>query len=399
MSENGRSADQVAAGVPGWVAGYDPPQGGVGAPPVVRRSDRSDRTGGDETARVAAGVRAAIGDELSAQIAAAEARGGGVLGAEARRQIADALVTSALERWAQTELAAGRGLLGAAGEASVRRAVLDGLFGLGGLQPLLDDPDIENINVNGCDDVFVRYCDGRRARMPAVAGSDGELVELVRQLAARSGVQERRFDPGAPMLNLQLPDGSRLFAVMAVSRRPAISVRRHRYRRITLAELGHMGTVDGVLAGFLAAAVRARMNIVVAGGTGVGKTTLLMGLASEIGPSERLVTIEDAFELGLDEDRERHPDVVAWQSREANTEGEGEITQAELARAALRASPDRVIVGEIRGPEVVPVCNVMSQGNDGSMATIHASSARGVFAKMAAYAAQGPERLPVEATA
>ena len=130
----------------------------------------------------------------------------------------------------------------------------------------------------------------------------------------------------------------------------------------------------------------------------MGKTTLLIALASEIEPWERLVTIEDAFELGLGDDAAAHPDVLAWQAREANTEGEGAISQAELVRAALRASPDRVIVGEIRGPEVVSVCNVMSQGNDGSMATIHASSARGVFAKMAAYAAQGPERLSMEAT-
>lgn len=402
--------------VPGWVSGYDVPgypraAGGSGAPvrafggsPVGRSQDRvgygeRGRVDDDGVGAVAAEVRAGIADELAQRVAAAEARAGTVLDVDARRGIADELITQALERWAHGELEAGRGLLDPAAEARVRRAVLDGLFGLGGLQPLLDDPDIENININGCDQVFVRYADGRRARMGAMAGSDEELVELVRQLAARSGVQERRFDPGAPMVNLQLPDGSRLFAAMAVCERPGISIRRHRFRQATLAQLREMGTVDTVLAGFLSAAVRARCNMVVAGGTGIGKTTMLIALANEIEPWERLVTIEDAFELGLDRDNARHPDVMAFQSREANTEGEGEVSQAELVRGALRCSPDRVIVGEIRGPEVVPVCNVMSQGNDGSMASIHASSARGVFPKMAAYAAQGAERLPVEATA
>lgn len=356
--------------------------------------------GGEAIGVVARAVRAEIAESLAEQVALAESRAGAVLGTNARQAIAAELISAAMERWAQRELAAGRPLcLPPQAEDAVARMVLDELFGLGGLQPLLDDPDVENININGCDRVFVRYADGRRARMGPVASTDAELAELVRQLAARSGVQERRFDPGAPMLNLQLPDGSRLFAVMAVSARLGVSIRRHRYRRVTLAELERLGTIGPVLRGFLGAAVRAKRNILIAGGTGVGKTTLLIGLASEIAPEERLLTVEDSFELGFDSDTERHPDVLALQAREVNTEGEGEVTQADLARAVLRGSPDRVIVGEIRGPEVVPVCNVMSQGNDGSMATIHASSARGVFAKMAAYAAQGAERLSVEATA
>ena len=113
---------------------------------------------------------------------------------------------------------------------------------------------------------------------------------------------------------------------------------------------------------------------------------------------ERIVTIEDAFELGLDHDPASHADVVALQAREANVEGEGAVSQSELVRWALRMTPDRVIVGEIRGPEVVPMCNAMSQGNDGSMATLHASSSRIAFTRLASYAAQGPERLPLEAT-
>jgi Flp pilus assembly CpaF family ATPase len=115
-------------------------------------------------------------------------------------------------------------------------------------------------------------------------------------------------------------------------------------------------------------------------------------------PTERIVTVEDAFELGLDSDPAVHVDVTALQAREANVEGEGAVTQADLVRWALRMSPDRVIVGEIRGPEVIPMCNAMSQGNDGSMATLHASSSAIAFTRLASYAAQGPERLPLEAT-
>ena len=145
-------------------------------------------------------------------------------------------------------------------------------------------------------------------------------------------------------------------------------------------------------------ACRARKNLLVTGGTGAGKTTMLRALCAEIPPSERLVTIEDALELGLDRDREAHPDAVAMQAREPNVEGEGEVTQADLVRWALRMSPDRVLVGEIRGAEVIPMCNAMTQGNDGSMATLHASSSKGAFSRLATYAVQAPERLPLEAT-
>jgi Flp pilus assembly CpaF family ATPase len=186
--------------------------------------------------------------------------------------------------------------------------------------------------------------------------------------------------------------------VLAVSKRPSLSIRRHRFRRITLAELVANGALDVCLRDLLAAAVRARLNIVVAGRIGVGKTTLLRGLASAIPPAERLVTIEDTYELGLDLDTAAHPNVVALQVREANVEGEGTVNMAALFRNALRMMPDRVFVGEVRGDEVVPMLNAMSQGNDGSLSTIHASSSAGVFRKLALYAAAAPERLEPMAT-
>ncbi|UGQ15323.1 Flp pilus assembly complex ATPase component TadA [Yinghuangia sp. ASG 101] len=315
-----------------------------------------------------------------------------------RREVAERLLTEAWRAETGRRLSAGLGVWDAGTEELVSRAVLDGLFGLGGLQGLLDDPNVENVHVNGADRVFVRFADGREEQVPPVAGSDAELVELVRTVATKAGQEERRFDRAVPRLNVQLTDGSRLFAVMAVTGRVSVSIRRHRYLSVSLRDLVRLGVCDEPLAAFLGALVRARKNLIVAGGTNVGKTTVLRALASAIPARERLITIEDTFELGLDCDPVAHPNVVAMQAREANLEGVGAVDQAELVRWGLRMGPDRVIVGEIRGAEVVPMCNAMSQGNDGSMSTLHSSTSRGVFTKLAAYAAQSPERLSLEAT-
>jgi pilus assembly protein CpaF len=343
---------------------------------------------------VAQWVRARVSERLAAT---APSGAGGT--ARQRMELGRRLVAEALDAYTADRLRSGRAPLGEQAEQRIATEVINSLFALGGFQPLLDDPQIENINANGCDKVYVRYDDGRREPAPPVAGSDEELVELVRTIAARAGVEERRFDRGSPGLSVQLPDGSRLFAVMAVASRPCVAIRRHRFRSVTLAELERRGTVDRDLRRFLQALVRARKNVVVCGGTAAGKTTLIRALAAEIPPWERLITIEDSYELGLDADPDTHPDVVALQSREPNVEGQGEVPLAELVRWALRMSPDRVIVGEVRGGEVVPMLNAMSQGNDGSMTTLHASSSQVGFTKLAAYAAQAAERLPLEASA
>ena len=314
-----------------------------------------------------------------------------------RRTFAERVLQDAAEAYAAEEMARGGTLVTPAEEQRVIAAVVHEVFGLAGLDPLLGNTEIENINLNG-DRTFIRYADGRRERLGPVVASDDELVELIRHLAAHSGLEERRFDRGHPVTHFQLPGGERVCAVMAVTARPFVSIRRHRFRTVTLAELRANGTLDEGLESFLAAAVRARKNILVTGGIAAGKTTLLRALAAAIPPWERVVTVEDVFELGLDADEQAHPDAPAMQAREANIEGAGEITQAELVRTALRMSADRVIVGEVRGPELVPMLNAMSQGNDGSMGTLHAGDSRQAFTRLAAYAAQGPERLSLEAT-
>ncbi|HEX5115987.1 MAG TPA: ATPase, T2SS/T4P/T4SS family [Pseudonocardiaceae bacterium] len=345
-------------------------------------------------------LREELSAQLSQRIRADESAGRPPMDAPARRRLAEVILQDAAEAHAQAELrnsAAGGMLVPPEVEQRLIRQVLDEVFGMAGLQPLLADAQIENINVNG-DRVFVKYADGRRRRLPPVVASDTELIELIRDLATRSGVEERRFDRGSPIVNFQLPGGERVSAVMAVTARPSVSIRRHRFTTVTLAELREHGTIDLALENFLKALVRAKRNVLVTGGTAIGKTTLLRGLASAIPAWERLVTIEDVFELGLGEDADAHPDVVALQSREPNIEGQGEISLSDLVWQSLRMSPDRVIVGEVRGPEVIPLTNAMSMGNDGSMGTLHASTSQGAFTKLAAYAVQGPERLPMEAT-
>ncbi len=283
-------------------------------------------------------------------------------------------------------------------EAQVARAVRDWFTGLGPLTPLLADKRNTNIFING-KTVWVKRTDGSKHRMPAIASSDDELIDLVRDIATRVGAEERRFDRGVPRVSIRLPDGSRLFATMSVSHVPSISIRRFVLLNATLDELcTKYGAMDTGLRDLFTAMVGAKKNVVIGGGPDTGKTTVLVAFAKAIPPEERLVTIEDVYELGLHDDPD-HPDCIAFQAREPNVEGQGGIDQAELVRWGLRMGPDRVILGEARGGEVVPLLNCMSQGNDGSLATIHTSSSRQAFSKLMTYAAQSAERLSFEATA
>jgi Flp pilus assembly CpaF family ATPase len=275
-------------------------------------------------------------------------------------------------------------------------AVIAGVLGLGRLQRLLEDPDISDIHVRGSYPVWVKWRNGTRTCVEPIVDSDEELVELIRRAATRLVRNEQRFDAANPELNLQLPDGSRLFATMAVSQHPSLIVRRHRFDISSLDELHDRGMFDDEIRAFLSAAVLARRNIVIAGGTGSGKTTLLRALLNEVPPIERIVTIEDAYELGIERFGERHPDHDALQSRVANVEGRGAVTMADLTKMALRMDPDRVIVGEVRGAEAFPMLMAMSQGNNGSMCTMHADSTRSVFPKLAAYVSMASTGLPVD---
>lgn len=311
------------------------------------------------------------------------------------RQLARAVASDALARcravtsWAMDTVP----------EPDERRLIDEAIaqvLGLGRLEPLLDNDEISDIHVRGNRPVWVKMRTGERVELSPIVDNDADLVDLIRRIAARMGHREQRFDPAHPELNLQLPDGSRLFAAMEVTRRPTLIIRRHRFDFASLSDLVSNGSVSDEVAAFLAAAVRARRNIIVAGGTGSGKTTLLRALINEVPRLERIVTIEDAFELGLEQFEESHPDHDSLQARAANIEGLGAITMADLTKMALRMDPDRVIIGEVRGAEAFPMLLAMSQGNNGSMCTLHADSARSVFPKLLAYVSMASMGLPVE---
>jgi Flp pilus assembly CpaF family ATPase len=270
------------------------------------------------------------------------------------------------------------------------------VLGLGKLEHLLDDEDVTDIHIRGNRPVWLKMRNGERRMSSPIVDSDDELVELIRRIASRMGHREQRFDPSQPELNLQLRDGSRVFAAMDISMHPTLVIRRHRFEFSHLTDLVQSKMMNGEVAQFLAAAVRAKFNIIVAGGTGSGKTTLLRSLINEIPQNERIVTIEDAFELGLEHFEDAHPDHDSLQARSANSEGLGEITMSDLTRMALRMDPDRVVVGEVRGAEAFPMLLAMSQGNNGSMCTMHADSPRSVFPKLLAYVSMAQTGVPTE---
>ncbi len=309
------------------------------------------------------------------------------LGADADQRVVRA------EQLLRTQLAAMDGLPADVDPDRIVAVALQEMFGLGGLHTWLAREDVSDLWGQGHDRCFVRYTDGSREAIPPVAADDEGLVRLIQDVAS-SSMTPRQLTFASPTLEAELPDGSRLTAVMAVSERPSFAIRRRRGVMFELADLVANGTLAEGTAATLRDAVERRQNIVISGATGSGKTTLLRALAGSIGPTERLVVIEDTRELGLDHD-DRHPDVVSLEARRPNADGVGEVDLAELGRLALRLDPDRVIVGEVRGDEVIPMLAAMNQGNDGSMCTVHASSPEGALQKLALYAAMSEERLPV----
>lgn len=258
-------------------------------------------------------------------------------------------------------------VLDAGARAELARRVAQRAFGLGALEPLLADPHVDEIMVNGAGSVFVE----RRGRIEDGAvqfAGEADLRHAIERILAPLG---RRVDEASPMCDARLPDGSRVNVVIPplALDGPVLTIRRFRRRGFSPEALVRAGTWSPPVHDLLRAAVAARLNVLVSGGTGSGKTTTLNALSAFIPEGERIVTIEDAAELRL-----QQPHVVRLEARPASLEGRGEVTVRTLVRNALRMRPDRIIVGEVRGAEALDMLSAMSSGHDGSLGTVHAGS-------------------------
>jgi pilus assembly protein CpaF len=253
--------------------------------------------------------------------------------------------------------------------------VFDELTGLGPIEPLLKDPTISDILINGHENVYVERF-GKLESAPVRFKDEAHVLRIVNKIVGAVG---RRVDESQPMIDARLADGSRInVAVRPVAvDGPLISIRKFAQRGFDLARLVEVGAMSPRMAELLAVAVKARMTILVSGGTGSGKTSLLNALSANISHDERLITIEDAAELRL-----QQPHVGRLETRPPNIEGRGEIRQRELVKNALRMRPDRIIIGEVRGEEAFDMLQAMNTGHEGSMATIHANNARDALSRL-----------------
>lgn len=268
--------------------------------------------------------------------------------------------------------------------------IQDEVMGLGPLEPLLSDPTVSDILVNGPKKIFIERR-GRLELTDIVFTDSAHLMKIIEKIVSRVG---RRIDESSPMVDARLPDGSRVNAIIPPLSLdgPSLSIRRFAVIPLRADDLIRSKTLTPDLAQLLAGMVRAKMNILISGGTGTGKTTMLNVLSSAIPANERIVTIEDAAELQL-----QQPHVVRLETRPPNIEGKGEVNQRALVRNSLRMRPDRVILGEVRGVEVVDMLQAMNTGHEGSMATVHANSARDALMRLENMASMGGISIPSKA--
>ncbi len=277
--------------------------------------------------------------------------------------------------------------LGAEDRAAVAARILRDTVGLGPLEELLADPAVEEVLVNGPDRVYVERAGVLQPTEVRFAG-EGELRDAIERILAPLG---RRVDELSPMVDARLADGSRVNVVippLAIDG-PALSIRRFGASRPGPAELVELGTLSPGQRQRLEAAVAARRSLLISGGTGSGKTTLLNALSAAVGAGERVVTIEDAAELRL-----RLPHVVRMESRPASVEGRGEVTVRDLLRNALRMRPDRIVIGEVRGPEALDLLSALNTGHAGALCTVHANSPADALARIEVLALMAGVGLP-----
>ena len=253
--------------------------------------------------------------------------------------------------------------------------VMHETFGLGPIEPLLSDPDISDILVNRYNQVYIEKF-GKLHKVDVTFRDDSHLLQIIDRIVSKIG---RRVDESSPYVDARLPDGSRVNAIIPplALDGPVLSIRRFGVDPLKMSDLLAFGSVTHDMAKILEGCVKARLNILISGGSGTGKTTLLNILSEYIPDDERIVTIEDSAELQL---KQEH--VVRLETRPANIEGKGEVTQRDLVRNTLRMRPDRIIVGEVRGGEALDMLQAMNTGHDGSLSTVHSNTARDALARL-----------------
>jgi pilus assembly protein CpaF len=272
-------------------------------------------------------------------------------------------------------------------QEKIQADLLDEVFGLGPLEPLLRDQKISDILINGKDHVFIER-GGKLTRINAAFRDDRHLLQIIDRIVSRVG---RRVDESSPMVDARLPDGSRVNAIIPplALDGPALSIRRFGTGPIAANQLVELKSISPEMMQMLAAAVRARISILISGGTGAGKTTFLNILSQFIPQSERIVTIEDAAELQLAQEN-----IVRLETRPPNVEGLGAIRQRQLLINSLRMRPDRIIIGEVRGEEAFDMLQAMNTGHEGSMATIHANTPRDAISRLESMVAMSNLNIP-----
>lgn len=300
----------------------------------------------------------------------------------ARRARLEALVRNFLNQ--------DREILGRADETALIDGLVADMAGLGPLEPLLADPTITEIMVNGPQEVYIER-NGQLSPASIRFRDDRHLRHVAQTIVSPLG---RRLDESNPLVDGRLPDGSRVNAVIPPLslRGTLLTIRRFRPRPWTFADLVSTSSLTPAMADLLAACVKAKLNVLISGGTSSGKTSLLCAMAGLIPTGERVITVEDMAEIRLD-----RPHVVPMEARPANSEGRGEVTIRELVRNALRMRPDRIIVGEVRGNEVLDMLQALNTGHEGSLTTVHANSAADALSRLEALVVLSGAQLPVEA--
>lgn len=374
------------------------------APPLTRRpagsamvaAESGQSRPGLDWAQVA-GLRALASDRLTAALESA-----GHLDEAGRRELGRSVVQELLQEEAAEQVE--RGLRGwdEVTHRLLANALHDALFGLGRLQPLVDDPRVENIVIAGCDNVWLERDDGTLVRGPAIAESDEQLIADLVFLAERSQTAARVFSESNPRLHMRLPGGARLAATAWVTPRPSVVIRRHRLRRVTFEDdLVPNETFSPLAADFLRACIHARKSIVVCGHQGAGKTTTVRALCACMDPWEAIGTFETEYELYLDELTDQHLLVHAWEARPGSGEvgingrRAGEFTLDEALYDSFRFNLSRQIVGEVRGPEVWAMIKAMEAGS-GSLSTVHARDAAAALRRLATCAQEAGPQITAE---